>query len=124
MSEMIDINDEVELTESFNESRLFYVTGMVFHPKTHGAIIVVISDGTSELLIQVDRCGKSPRTGEQVIRKKDTARKIWNQLDEDLRYALVAAFMNGQKIRVIRYLRSVTGFSITDAKRALETFQP
>lgn len=57
--------------------------------------------------------------GWSLVQRVDAALAIWNDLDLDLRKVLSG---NTNKIAAIKYLRSITGLGLTEAKRAIECF--
>lgn len=57
--------------------------------------------------------------GWNLVERVDTAQAAWDTLDSDLRKVLAG---NLNKIAAIKYLRSLTGLGLTEAKRAIKCF--
>jgi hypothetical protein len=117
-NEIIRPGDKVQRYLHYNED----IGDVVAHPTNPNLIIVVFSAGYEASYI-LTNTGYWLDCEAKYVRKVDAALVAWQQLDYDLRFILCEA-RKTKKISAIKYLRTVTGLGLVDAKRAIETFEP
>lgn len=95
---------------------------LIAHPTNPSLLIAVMDDGLDhDLALVVTLEGTYPHSDHCALEKMDVVREAWDALDGPLRDLLSLAAQNC-KLTAIRAFRHLTGASLLDAKRAIETF--
>jgi hypothetical protein len=100
------------------------IASIFSHPIDSGRFIVVAQDTWGgERLWSVDADGRDCDR-DQIVIVIDPAQEAWDKLDATVReMVLFLARDCSKKISAIKFLRTLTGLGLAEAKRAVEEFQ-
>lgn len=93
---------------------------VIAHPVAPG-YLVLVSDSVGDQYMGAIRAADGYETGQFGVTVIDEVREAWDSLDGSVRQMLDYTRQT-RKITAIKALRALTGLGLTEAKRAIETF--